>query len=165
VTRIGSAIVAVGSEQAARELWIVCWGEETTCRSHRIVTRDDTIVFREHLRSLRWRAMVIGSPLGSTRRSLTAWGEDRAVIGRHVQAVAERRTFAAGPAIIESDSRVLITHEVTRIRRPQETIREHQPARTDEAMTRRSRQIIVRSLLQVLWPFQRDGSRPSPTQG
>jgi hypothetical protein len=46
VTTIGSAIVAMGSEHAIRDLRIVCWGEDTTCRSHRIITRDDAIVFR-----------------------------------------------------------------------------------------------------------------------
>jgi hypothetical protein len=53
--------------------------------------------------------------------------------------------FVAALAIIESDSRVLIRHEVTTIREPQETMREHQPSCTDEAMTRRSPRIIARS--------------------
>jgi hypothetical protein len=52
--------------------------------------------------------------------------------------------FVAGLAIIESDSRVLITHEVTTIREPQETMREPQPSCTDEATTRLSPRIIVR---------------------
>jgi hypothetical protein len=73
------------------------------------------------------------------------WSKDHSPDVGPGQAIAERRMIVAGPAIIESDSRVLKTQVVTTIREPQETMREPQPSCPDEAMTRRPFRIIVRS--------------------
>jgi hypothetical protein len=128
-------MVTVGSDHAMRGLRIVCWGEETTDRSHRIVIGGDVIVFRENVTSCRWAATVVASPLGSTWGPLTTWRKNHALMGRPRHAVAERRMPVTAAASISSDSVVVIKREETMIGRPEEAMRETRTSCRDEATT------------------------------